>query len=255
MTALLELRDAVIERQGRRVLDGVSLTVEPGEILGVVGPNGAGKTSLLRAALGIWPLISGAATLGGRPVTSLGPTEKARLVGYLPQDRRLAWNVAAIDAAMLGAPDLPPAAARQTAGDALAKVGLAHLQDRGVLDMSGGERARVHLARLFATRAPLLVADEPAAGLDPDAQLLVLELLRVHARAGGAVVVTLHDLGLAARFCGRLLVLDHGRAAALDAPPAALTPAILARVFGLDGALIDSDAGPVLAARRLEPAA
>lgn len=106
------------------------------------------------------------------------------------------------------------------------------------------------LARLLATRAPLLVADEPVAGLDPDAQLLTLDLLRSEAQRGGAVVVTLHDLSLAARSCDRVVVVSGGRIVA-DAPPRdALSRAVLAEVFGLDGVLIDTEAGPVLAARR-----
>jgi len=116
--------------------------------------------------------------------------------------------------------------------------------------MSGGERARVLLARLLATRAPLLVADEPAAGLDPEAQLLILERLRQRAVDGAAVVVTSHDLALVARACDRLAVLHHGRLVALAPPREALSPQILAEVFALEGALIDSPAGLILAATR-----
>jgi iron complex transport system ATP-binding protein len=251
MSALLSL-EAVSARRGRAlVLDGVDLTIAPGEVVGILGPNGSGKTTLLRTALGLIGLASGMARLSGDDVRRLGPAEKARRVGYLPQERRLAWNVAAWRAAGLGAADQPPAAARDIAMACLAEVGLTRLAERGVFDMSGGERARVLLARLFATRAPLLIADEPAAGLDPDAQFLTLELLRAHASRGGAVAVTLHDLGLAARMCDRLLVLREGRAVAAGAPAEALTPQTLRAAFGLDGALTDTPAGVVIAARRI----
>ena len=243
--------EAVQARRGKAlVLDGASLAVAAGEVLGVVGPNGAGKTSLLRAGLGLMPMEAGRALLAGRPVAELNPVERARRVGYLPQERRLAWNLPALDVAALGAPDLPPGEAMAVARDRLARVGILDLADRGVLDMSGGERARVLLARLLATRAPLLVADEPVAGLDPDAQLLTLDLLRAEAAAGTAVVITLHDLGLAARSCDRVLVLDHGRVAADGAPVEALSPAVLATVFKLDGTLVETPAGLVVAARR-----
>ena len=123
---------------------------------------------------------------------------------------------------------------------------------RGVLDMSGGERARVLLARLLATGAPLLVADEPAAGLDPDAQLLTMELLRDAADRGAGVAVTLHDLTLAARACDRLVVLGGGRIASEGPPKQALTRDVLAEVFGLNGELMETAAGLTLSATRLQ---
>ncbi len=250
MTAAWTLTGVKARRGKALVLDGASLSVAPGEVLGVVGPNGAGKTSLLRAGLGLMALEAGGVLLAGRQVADLNPLERARLVGYLPQERRLAWNLPALDVAALGAPDLPPGEALAVARDRLERVGVGDLSDRGVLDMSGGERARVLLARLLATRAPLLVADEPVAGLDPDAQLLTLDLLCAEAAAGAAVVVTLHDLGLAARSCDRILVLDHGRVVAEGLPTQALSPAVLRRVFKLDGSLIETPAGLVVATKR-----
>jgi iron complex transport system ATP-binding protein len=250
MSALLSLRGASVSLGDRRVLDGVDLTVSAGELVGVLGPNGAGKTTLLRAALGLAKLASGSAHLSGRDIVGLSPEDRAARVAYLPQERRLAWSLAAWRVASLGAVDRPPALAREAALEALARVEMSGLADRGVLEMSGGERARVLLARLLATRAPLLVADEPVAGLDVEAQFHTLDLLREEARAGRAVIVTLHDLTLAARACDRVVVIDHGRIAADGSVAEVLTPACLAEVFGLAGALVETDAGPVLAARR-----
>jgi iron complex transport system ATP-binding protein len=250
MTAAWTMEGLVVRQGSRLALRGAALSVAPGEVVGVLGPNGSGKTTLLRAGLGLARRQGGAAMLAGRHVNTIPETERARLAGYLPQERRVGWNLSSLAIVALGAPDLPPAAAREIAADRLDLVGLAGFEQRGVLEMSGGERARVLLARLLATRAPLLVADEPAAGLDPDAQLLTLELLRAEAARGVAVVVTLHDLTLAARFCDRLLVLSKGQVAADAAPAEALTPAVLRAVFGLEGGLIETPAGPVVSARR-----
>ena len=250
MTSALTL-DAATALIGRQpVIEGVSFGVAPGELVGVIGPNGAGKTSLLRAALGLLRLTSGEARLGGRPVAGLSEADRAALVAYLPQERRVAWNLPAWRVAALGAVLRPPAVAEQLARAALERVGLTALAERGVLDMSGGERARVLLARLLAADAPLLVADEPAAGLDPAAQLMVMDIFRREATEGRAVLMTLHDLTLAARYCDRIVVLSHGRVAADGPPSVALTRSCLADVFQLDAVLIPSPAGAVIAAGR-----
>ena len=250
MTAALSLHEATVRRGDVEVLRGASLTVQAREVVGVVGPNGAGKTTLLRAALGLARLSAGRADLAGRDVASLDDARRADLAGYLPQERRVGWNLPAWRIASLGAARKPPALAQAAALKALDRVGLSGLAGRGVLDLSGGERARVLLARLLVTGAPLLVADEPAAGLDPDAQLLSLELFREEAARGAAVVLTLHDLGLAARTCDRLVVVRAGAIVADGAPGDALTSAVLREVFGLEGALEETAAGLTLAARR-----
>jgi iron complex transport system ATP-binding protein len=251
MSALAELEGAVVRLAGAPVLDGAGLCVKAGEVVGVLGPNGAGKTTLLRALLGLARLEAGTARLGGQLIAALSDADRARLVGYLPQERRLAWSLPAWRVAALGAVDRPAGAAREVAFAALERVGLASLAERGVLDMSGGERARVLLARLLAVQAPLLVADEPAAGLDPDAQLMALDLLRAEAGQGRGIVVTLHDLTLAARACDRIVVLHKGQVAAEGAPLEALSPGVLEEAFRLHGQWIETPTGPVLAARRL----
>jgi iron complex transport system ATP-binding protein len=246
----LDLAGVRVDVAGRGVLDDVTLSVDRGEVLGIVGANGSGKTTLLRAALGVAPLAAGEARLFGHEARRLSPARRASFAAWLPQERKVGWNLPAWRIAALGAPDATPGRARALALAALEKVGMALHAERGVLDMSGGERARVLLARLLASEAPLLIADEPDAGLDPDAQRLIMELLGEAAQAGRAVVVTLHDLGLAAGGCDRLAVLDAGRLVALGDPFEALAPAVLRSSFGLDGSLIGAPAGPVLSVRR-----
>ncbi|WP_426028505.1 ABC transporter ATP-binding protein [Brevundimonas sp. TWP2-3-4b2] len=246
----LALIAATASLGGRDVLDAVDLSVDAGELVAVVGPNGAGKSSVIRALAGLLPLTRGEARLGGEALLSLAPGRRAGRVAYLPQERRIAWNLPAIEVAALGVPFLQAGEAQARALDALKEVEAAHLADRGVAEMSGGERARVLLARALTTGATGLLVDEPIAGLDPEAQLMVLERLQARARNGQAVLVSLHDLSLAARFADRVVVLDHGRVVA-DAPPMrALVPEVMAQVFGLSGRWIDGPDGPLLAAGR-----
>ena len=251
MSALLELDGAVVRMGSATVLSGVNLTIAAGELVALCGPNGAGKSSAIRAALGLTPLQGGAARLGGEDVRRLSERERGTRAAYLPQERHIAWNLPALEVAALGAPFLSGDAALERARAALEEVGAGHLTDRGVAEMSGGERARVLLARALTVQAPLLLADEPIAGLDPDAQLLVLERLRARADAGGGVLVSLHDLTLAARIADRVVVLEAGRVVADAAPVEALSPAVLRAAFHLDGVWIEAPDGPLLAARRL----
>lgn len=252
MIAPLTMWDADASLGGRKVLDGAYVQVEYGQVVALVGPNGAGKSSLIKAFAGLLELDGGVARLNGDDVRTLSPRERARRVAYLPQERRIAWNLPAVEVAALGAPFLSGAEALARAKATLDEVGAGHLADRGVAEMSGGERARVLLARALVVDAPLLLADEPIAGLDPDAQRLVLERLRARADGGAGVLVSLHDLTLAAAVADRVVVLDQGRVVADAMPMEALAPAVLREVFGLDGCWIEGPNGPLLAARRVQ---
>lgn len=255
MTAWLSVSAATARLGGRAVLDGADLRVEAGELVALVGPNGAGKSSLIRALAGLLPLTGGTARLAGDDVSGLSARARAERAAYLPQERRIAWNLPAVEVAALGAPFLSGAEALSAARRALDEVEVGHLADRGVAEMSGGERARVLLARALASPSRALLADEPIAGLDPEAQLMVLQRLRARADGGQAVLASLHDLALAARFADRVAVLDHGAVVADSTPLQSLTPQVLDRAFGLSARWVDGPDGPLLSAGRRSDAA
>lgn len=224
---------------GRAILDGIDIGVPAGVVTGLIGPNGAGKTTLLRAMAGVLPIAAGTITLEGRPLGGWPRRELARAVGYLPQGAPCSWPIDVRRIVALGrlphlSPWRRPAASDEMAIEgALAAADVLHLARRNVLSLSSGERARVMLARALAVGPRVLLADEPVAGLDPEHQLRVMTLLRERAAEGVAVTVTLHDLTLAARFCDRLVALDHGQIAAEGSPEAVLTPSFLASVFAV----------------------
>jgi iron complex transport system ATP-binding protein len=241
-----------VDLGGRRVLDGVDLTLEAGALIGVIGPNGAGKSTLARAALGLVPAAAGRVLAGEEDVAHARPADLARRIAYLPQGRELHWPLSVERLVALGRlPHLAPfsrigAADEAAIAAALAETGMTALRDRVATALSGGERARAMLARALATGAPALIADEPLAALDPGHQIEVMALLQRRARAGGLVVVVLHDLSIAARFCDRLVLLDRGRLVADGAPEAVLTDARLAEVYGISAWRGAADGRPLL---------
>lgn len=234
------LRNVSVRRGTRLVLDRASFEVGPGEFLGVIGPNGAGKTTLLRAALGLLPL-QGHASLAALP-----PASRARAAAWLPQTREAAWPISVEALVRLGRiAHRRPQAQEPAIEDALHRMGLTALRHRPVTALSGGEQARALIARALAQDTPALLVDEPIAGLDPAYQIATMTLLRDLARDGRTVIASLHDLGLVVRFCTRLLLMDRGRIVA-DGPPArVLTPDLLAQVFGIRGAFLDTADGPL----------
>ncbi len=241
---LLRLDDLTVRRGGAAVVAGVSATVGPGEVIGLVGPNGAGKTSLMRAALGLL------AHEGCSSLAQLAPGPRARAAAWLPQAREIAWGMPVEAVVRLGR--MPHGGGGTVAVErALARMGLQDLRGRAATELSGGEQARVLIARALAQEAPLLLADEPIAGLDPAAQIATMQVFAGLAAAGGAVVASLHDLGLAARHCTRLWVLSHGRLVADGAPRAVLTPGLLAEVFHIRAHFAETAEGPVFQALEL----
>jgi iron complex transport system ATP-binding protein len=234
-----------VRRRGRPVLQDIGLNVGGGELVGLIGANGAGKTTLMRAILGLLPHE------GRSSVAAMPPSARARHVAWMPQSREIAWPVSVETLVMLGRiPHLGPGQ-RPSEGDraavdrAIATLELGPFRHRPATELSGGEQARVLIARALAQETPVLMADEPIAGLDPEHQIATMRVFAALAAQGRAVLVSLHDLGLAVRHCTRLIVLDRGRIVADGPPRTVLTPQRLRESFRISAWFQDTDRGAV----------
>jgi iron complex transport system ATP-binding protein len=233
----LAAQNLTVTLAGRRVLTGVTLSLASGHLVALVGPNGAGKTTLLRALAGLIP-SEGSIHVDGAVLSSLSLRERAKRFGYLPQGHMVHWPLPARDIVALGRyPHGATDPARLSPRDmdavmrAMQAADVVEFAERRVTELSGGERSRVALARVFAVEAPVILADEPTASLDPRHQIDVMKGLRAAADNGTLVIVVTHDLGLAARFADHVLVLSQGRLASQGAPVDALSEQVMADVF------------------------
>lgn len=237
---------------GRKVLDGVDAQFAAGNLIGIIGPNGAGKSTLARAMLGLIAPSSGRASIDGEGVRTIARAALARRIAYLPQGQTLHWPLSVERLVALGRlPHLGPfsrmAEADRTAIDAaIAQTGMTDLRDRTATELSGGERARALLARALAVGAPALIADEPLAALDPGHQLQVMQLLKARADGCALVIAVLHDLTMAARYCGRLLLLDRGRLVADGTPADVLKPELLRSTYGVEAWIGEAEGAPLI---------
>jgi len=237
MTAFLTAQGVSVRLSGRTVLSDLSIALSPGHLVALVGPNGAGKTTLLRALAGLVP-SDGAIEVGSAALSSLSLRERARRFAYLPQGHVVHWPLAARDIVALGRyPHGATDPARLTPKDteavlrAMQATDVMEFSERRVTELSGGERSRVALARVLAVEAPVILADEPTASLDPRHQFDVMKSLRASADKGVLVIVVTHDLGLAARFADTVLVLSDGRLVSQGAPAEALSEKVMGEVF------------------------
>ena len=215
----------------------VSLSVSPGRLLAVAGPNGAGKTTLLKLLSGSLAPHEGGVTLDGRALSELGDRERALAIAVVPQSESSPFPVTVREMvgmgryAHLGPWERSGEGDRAVVEDAMARCAVAELADRHLGELSGGERQRARIARALAQEAPVLLLDEPTAGLDLRYRMELFHLLRQLRAAGLGVLVITHDLNLAARFADRLLLLDRGRAQARGAPDEVLSRASLEAVY------------------------
>jgi len=229
---------------GQPLVQDCALQMKSGELVVLLGANGAGKTSLLRLGLGLLTPSAGSVLLNGQNLGRYSPIQRAQLLGYLPQSRSLAWPNRVHDVVALG---------RFAHGATLGRLGQADrrfvnqaMQDCQVLELanrnadslSGGELARVHCARAFASNTPLLLADEPTAALDPLHQHQIMTLLRRYAQLGGGALVVLHDVALAARYADRLVWLKSSKIIAQGPTNDTLTPQRISEIYGVNARVV-----------------
>lgn len=257
----LGAQDLVVQRRHRRVLDGVSLTLAAGEVLGILGANGAGKSTLLAALTGELKPKHGTVWLGEVPLERLSAQEQARCQAVLPQKPSLQFDLEVAEVVAMGAypyPELPASEVAQGVEEALGLADLVHLRDRAYLALSGGEQQRVQFARVVlqaragrrvrpgpAAGTGVLMLDEPTASLDPKHQQSLMKVVQQLAHGEGmAVAVVLHDLNLASRWCDRLLLLHRGQVRACGRPCEVLTVEALLDAY---------DVHPTVAAGAIDP--
>lgn len=240
VSPLLRLQDLRVAYDGREVLHGLDLQVAPGEMVGLLGPNGSGKSTLLRVLAGLLTPSAGNIQLSGRPLRQFSSRERARRVALVPQSVLIPFAFPVFDVVAMGRhPHLgllgaPTPRDFEIIHQALGETDCAHVQDRPVTELSGGELQRVIIARALAQQASLLLLDEPTAHLDINHQLDIARLLgRLNREQGLTVLWVSHDLNLAAEFCQRLVMLQDGQIVADGAPEEVVTTEIVERVYGV----------------------
>jgi len=249
--SVVSCTDLSVHMGGKGILAAVSLSIEAGRVTAIVGPNGAGKSTLLSCLAGLMEPSSGTAALDGVALSAIKPRDRARRLAFLPQTPEIAWAVDARTLIELGR--TPFIGARgQTAQDrvvvdrAMAAANVSELGHRIVDTLSGGERARVLIARALAGEPEWLLADEPLTGLDPAHQLDAAALFRRLADDGIGVVLTLHDLSMALRLSDRIIVLADGDVLVDEPPATALSAGVLKRAYGIEATLTQGPGGPLI---------
>ncbi|MCB1513683.1 MAG: ABC transporter ATP-binding protein [Hyphomicrobiaceae bacterium] len=239
--------DLQVTLGSRHVLYGADVSAEPGELIAIIGPNGAGKSTLLKALAGVLPLEHGRVTLAGRDIAGMEGRERGRWIAFLPQERVVHWPLPVRRVVMLGRlPHNPSPNDAEAVGAALKAMDLEALADRPCDALSGGELARVLLARALAQEAQVLIADEPTAGLDMGHVLALFRHLEALARQGRTVLVAVHDVSLALRHCHKTVLLKDGKVLAAGPSRDVVTRAHLAGAFGVDCEIATLDHVPIV---------
>jgi len=239
----IEIRDLTFAYGDEPVLDGVDLTVESGELLGLLGPNGSGKSTILQCCARLRSPDGGTVSLDGDRVDDLAADERARRIGYVPQSEPGAFPASVFETILQGRRPhggwSPSDADRDAVTRTIDRLGLEALATRNVGDLSGGQRQTVRLGRALVGDPSALLLDEPTSALDLRHRLEVMSLIAKHVRADGvAGLIAIHDLNLAARYCDRVALLSDGAIRAAGAPDV-LTPETIRSVYGVEAAVHD----------------
>lgn len=240
MNALLSAHNLACGHGKAPVLEAVDLTLAPGEMVGLLGVNGSGKSTLLMTLSGALEPMAGNVGLAGRDATALTRRERARAAALLAQRSDMVFALSCFEVALMGRyAHLPMlggycARDREITTQAMAETGSLHLAARPIDQVSGGELARVLLARTLVQEAPVLLLDEPCSHLDPAASIMVLDLVRNRCSQGSAALMAMHDINLAALYCDRLMFLSQGRVAVLGPTKDVLDEQTLRRIYGAD---------------------
>ena len=259
MSIRLAGRDLSVTYGAERALDRVTVELRAGELVALVGPNGSGKSTLLRVLLGAQRPSSGDVALDGVALATIAPRARARTLTMVVHGSPADFAIRVRDLVALGR--IPyegrlgggsPEDARAVE-EAMEATDTAVLAERTIDTLSAGELQRAHLARVFAQRAPVVLLDEPTANLDPLHQLEAMALLRGFVSRGGAAIIALHDLSLAARACDRIIVLERGRVRADGTPAQVLAEELLADVFGVKARVTRNEAGGIEHVLPIEP--
>ena len=239
----------IIARGGRAIVRNVSFRAQSGELVALIGANGAGKSTLLTSLAGVLDPDTGTISLDGRALSTFSRFEIARRRAYLPQNPRCEWPISVERLIALGlTPTLPvfgglPPALEARVTEMLTQWDLLPQREQAATTLSGGELARAMLARSLVGDPDILIADEPITGLDPKHALDTLARLRALAHSGKLVIISIHDLTLAARYATRLVVIDRGRIVNDGRPGDILTPSLLREVFEVEACVAGTNGG------------
>lgn len=248
----LEAHDISVSFGNKQILKTINARFHPGSVTAIVGPNGAGKSTLLSCLSGLRKPFSGQALLDGLPIFSMPARQRAQKIGFIPQNPEVAWDIDVLTLIRLGRTPYGGFNILDNQGKiaverAIKKTATEPLAERDVTTLSGGERTRVILARALAGEPQWLLADEPFTGLDPRHQLEAAQIFKDMAKQDGkGVIITLHDLSLAARMADTIMVIADGEIAEMGPPLTALAPGILSSAYGVRTRFIDGESGPLI---------